>query len=459
MFRKILIANRGEIAVRIIRAARELGIATVAVYSTADKEALHTLLADEAICIGPAKSTDSYLNMNAILSAAVLTESEAIHPGFGFLSENSKFSTMCEEVGIKFIGPSGAVMDMMGGKINARAQMIAAGVPVIPGSDGEVHTADEALEIAERIGYPVMLKASAGGGGKGIRKVETAEDLVPAFESASSEAKAAFGNGAMYLERVIYPARHIEVQILADQAGHVIHLGERDCSLQRNNQKVLEESPSVAIGKTLRDQIGSAAVRAAASVGYENAGTIEFLLDEASGEFYFMEMNTRVQVEHPVTEFVSGVDIVKEQIRIAAGQELSVSQEDIVLKGHAIECRINAENPAFNFAPSPGKITNLYLPSGGVGLRVDSAVYPGYTIPPYYDSMIAKIIVHGENRFDALMKMQRALYELEIEGVQTNSQFQLDLISDSRVIAGDYDTSFLMEDFLPEYQEKLKAEE
>lgn len=459
MFRKILIANRGEIAVRIIRAARELGIATVAVYSTADKEALHTLLADEAICIGPAKSTDSYLNMNAILSAAVLTESEAIHPGFGFLSENSKFSTMCEEVGIKFIGPSGAVMDMMGDKINARAQMIAAGVPVIPGSDGEVHTAEEALEIAERIGYPVMLKASAGGGGKGIRKVETAEELLPAFESASSEAKAAFGNGAMYLERVIYPARHIEVQILADQAGHVIHLGERDCSLQRNNQKVLEESPSVAIGKTLRDQIGSAAVRAAASVGYENAGTIEFLLDEASGEFYFMEMNTRVQVEHPVTEFVSGVDIVKEQIRIAAGQELSVRQEDIVLKGHAIECRINAENPAFSFAPSPGKITNLYLPSGGVGLRVDSAVYPGYTIPPYYDSMIAKIIVHGENRFDALMKMQRALYELEIEGVQTNSQFQLDLISDSRVIAGDYDTSFLMEDFLPEYQEKLKAEE
>lgn len=458
MFRKILIANRGEIAVRIIRAARELGIATVAVYSTADKEALHTLLADEAICIGPAKSTDSYLNMNAILSVAVLTESEAIHPGFGFLSENSKFSTMCEEVGIKFIGPSGAVMDMMGDKINARAQMIAAGVPVIPGSDGEVHTAQEALEIAERIGYPVMLKASAGGGGKGIRKVETAEELVPAFESASSEAKAAFGNGAMYLERVIYPARHIEVQILADQAGHVIHLGERDCSLQRNNQKVLEESPSVAIGKTLREQIGSAAVRAAQSVSYENAGTIEFLLDEASGEFYFMEMNTRVQVEHPVTEFVSGVDIVKEQIRIAAGQELSVSQDEVVLKGHAIECRINAENPAFNFAPSPGKITNLYLPSGGVGLRVDSAVYPGYTIPPYYDSMIAKIIVHGENRFDALMKMQRALYELEIEGVQTNSQFQLDLISDSRVIAGDYDTSFLMEDFLPEYQEKLKAE-
>ena len=452
MFRKILIANRGEIAVRIIRAARELGIETVAVYSTADKEALHTLLADEAVCIGPAKSTESYLNMNAVLSAAVLTGSEAIHPGFGFLSENSKFATMCEEVGIKFIGPSGSVMDMMGDKINARAQMIKAGVPVIPGSDGEVHTAEEALSVADRIGYPVMLKASAGGGGKGIRKVERAEDLVPAFESASTEAKAAFGNGAMYLERVIYPARHIEVQILADQFGHVVHLGERDCSLQRNNQKVLEESPSVAIGKTIRDQIGSAAVRAAESVGYENAGTIEFLYDEGKGEFYFMEMNTRVQVEHPVTEFVTGIDIVKEQIKIAAGQELSVRQEDIQISGHAIECRINAENPAFNFAPSPGKITNLYLPSGGVGLRVDSAVYPGYTIPPYYDSMIAKIIVHGENRFDALMKMQRALYELEIDGVMTNSDFQLDLISDSNVIAGDYDTAFLMEEFLPNYQ-------
>ena len=454
MFRKILIANRGEIAVRIIRAARELGIDTVAVYSTADKEALHTLLADEAVCIGPAKSTDSYLNMNAVLSTAVLTGAEAIHPGFGFLSENSKFATMCEEVGIKFIGPSGAVMDMMGDKINARAQMIKAKVPVIPGSDGEVHTSEEALEVAEKIGYPVMLKASAGGGGKGIRKVEKAEDLVAAFESASSEAKAAFGNGAMYMERVIYPARHIEVQILADQQGHVVHLGERDCSLQRNNQKVLEESPSVAIGKTLRQQIGDAAVRAAQSVGYENAGTIEFLLDEAKGEFYFMEMNTRVQVEHPVTEFVTGVDIVKEQIKIADGQELSFSQEDVEIRGHAIECRINAENPAFNFAPSPGKISNLYLPSGGVGLRVDSAVYPGYTIPPYYDSMIAKIIVHGENRFDALMKMQRALYELEIDGVVTNSSFQLDLISDPNVIAGDYDTAFLMEKFLPAYQEK-----
>lgn len=452
MFEKLLIANRGEIAVRIIRAARELGIATVAVYSEEDQNALHTVLADEAVCIGPARSTDSYLNMNNIISAAIVTGAQAIHPGFGFLSENSKFATLCEEVGIKFIGPSAKVMDTMGDKINARAEMIKAQVPVIPGSDGEVYTADEALTIAEKIGYPVMLKASAGGGGKGIRKVERPEDLVTAFENASSEAQAAFGNGAMYMERVVYPARHIEVQILADQHGHVIHLGERDCSLQRNNQKVLEEAPSIAIGQTLRDKIGQAAVRAAQSVGYENAGTIEFLLDEAKGEFYFMEMNTRVQVEHPVTEFVTGVDIVKEQIRIAAGEVLEVKQEDIQIEGHAIECRINAENPAFNFAPSPGTIQSLYLPSGGVGVRVDSAMYTGYTIPPYYDSMIAKVIVHGKNRFEALMKMQRALYELEIEGVTTNVDFQWELISDPRVVAGDYDTAYLMEEFLPKFQ-------
>ena len=451
MFKKILIANRGEIAVRIIRAARELGIVTVAVYSEADKESLHTLLADEAVCVGPAKSTDSYLNMNAILSAAIVTGAEAIHPGFGFLSENSKFATMCEEMRIKFIGPSASVMDKMGDKINARSEMLKAKVPVIPGSDGEVFTAQEALEIAQDIGYPVMLKASAGGGGKGIRKVDKKEDLTAAFESASQEALSAFGNGAMYLEKVIYPARHIEVQILGDSFGNIIHLGERDCSLQRNNQKVLEESPSIAIGKTLRGKMGDAAVCAAKAVAYENAGTIEFLLDEASGQFYFMEMNTRVQVEHPVTEFVTGIDIVKEQIKIAAGQELTYQQKDIVISGHAIECRINAENPKFNFAPSPGKVEGLFLPSGGVGLRVDSAMYNNYTIPPYYDSMIAKIIVHGENRFDALMKMQRALYEFEVTGVVTNAEFQLDLISNPNVIAGDYDTSFLMETFLPAY--------
>ncbi|TWT16486.1 acetyl-CoA carboxylase biotin carboxylase subunit [Streptococcus sp. sy010] len=454
MLKKLLIANRGEIAVRIIRAARELGIATVAVYSEADKDSLHTILADEAICIGPAKSTHSYLNMNSVLSAAIVTGAEAIHPGFGFLSENAKFATMCEEMNIKFIGPSALVMEKMGDKINARKEMLKANVPVIPGSEGEVTTSEEALQIAESVGYPVMLKASAGGGGKGIRKVSYKEDLVAAFESASQEALAAFGNGAMYIEKVVYPARHIEVQILGDSYGNIVHLGERDCSLQRNNQKVLEESPSIAIGQTLRQQMGEAAVRAAKAVSYENAGTIEFLLDESSGQFFFMEMNTRVQVEHPVTEFVTGIDIVKEQIKIAAGQPLSVSQDEIRLTGHAIECRINAENPAFNFAPSPGKITDLYLPSGGVGVRVDSAVYQGYTIPPYYDSMIAKVIVHGDNRFDALMKMQRALYELEIEGVVTNSDFQLDLISDKRVIAGDYDTSFLMETFLPAYNQK-----
>lgn len=454
MFKKLLIANRGEIAVRIIRAARELGIATVAVYSEADKEALHTILADEAICIGPARSTDSYLNMSSVLSAAIVTGAEAIHPGFGFLSENSKFATMCEEMNIAFIGPSAQVMDKMGDKINARKEMIAAGVPVIPGSDGEVFTAEEALALADQIGYPVMLKASAGGGGKGIRKVRQSQELASAFESASQEALVGFGNGAIYIEKVVYPARHIEVQILGDTFGNIIHLGERDCSLQRNNQKVLEESPSVAIGKTLRKALGEAAVKAAQAVSYVNAGTIEFLLDESIGEFYFMEMNTRVQVEHPVTEFVTGVDIVKEQIRIAAGQPLSISQEEVTIRGHAIECRINAENPKFNFAPSPGEITSLHMPSGGVGLRVDSAVYNGYTIPPYYDSMIAKIIVHGENRFDALMKMQRALYEFEVEGLITNAEFQLDLISDQHVIAGDYDTSFLMESFLPNYQKE-----
>ncbi|SUO88713.1 acetyl-CoA carboxylase biotin carboxylase subunit [Streptococcus uberis] len=451
MFKKILIANRGEIAVRIIRAARELGISTVAVYSEADKNALHTMLADQAICIGPAKSTDSYLNMKSVLSAAIVTGAQAIHPGFGFLSENSKFATMCEEMNIKFIGPSAQTMDKMGDKINARAEMIKAGVPVIPGSDGEIFTAEEARAVAERVGYPIMLKASAGGGGKGIRKVNTASELEESFSSASQEALSAFGNGAMYVEKVIYPARHIEVQILGDSQGHVIHLGERDCSLQRHNQKVLEESPSIAIGTSLRTEMGDSAVKAAKAVSYENAGTIEFLLDEASGKFYFMEMNTRIQVEHPVTEFVTGVDLVKEQIKIAAGFPLKIQQEDITIKGHAIECRINAENPSFHFAPSPGKITDLYLPSGGVGLRVDSAVYHGYTIPPYYDSMIAKVIVHGEDRFDALMKMQRALYELEIEGIATNVDFQLDLISDKHVIAGDYDTSFLMDTFLPHY--------
>ncbi|MGM9902315.1 acetyl-CoA carboxylase biotin carboxylase subunit [Enterococcus hirae] len=450
MFSKVLIANRGEIAVRIIRACRELGIQTVAVYSEADAEALHTQLADEAICIGPAKATDSYLNVQEVLSAAIVTKAEAIHPGFGFLSENSRFASMCEECNIVFIGPKSETIDAMGNKINARQLMQEANVPVIPGSDGMISTVEEALEVAESIGYPVMLKAAAGGGGKGIRKVLSKEELPQHFSSAQQEAAAAFGNDQMYLEKIIYPARHIEVQVLGDRFGHVIHLGERDCSLQRNNQKVLEESPSVVISDEKRNMLGAAAVRAAQAVNYENAGTIEFLMDE-SGHFYFMEMNTRIQVEHPVTEMVTGIDLVKKQIEIAAGEPLEIKQSEVVFQGHAIECRINAENPAFHFAPSPGTIHNLLLPAGGMGLRVDSAVYSGYTIPPYYDSMIAKVIVHGNTRFEALMKMQRALSEIFTDGVITNAEFQMDLISHPSVIAGDYSTAFLQEEFLPNW--------
>ncbi|WP_314061029.1 acetyl-CoA carboxylase biotin carboxylase subunit [uncultured Vagococcus sp.] len=455
MFTKVLIANRGEIAVRIIRACRELGIRTVAVYSEADRNALHAELADEAICIGPAKATDSYLNMQQILSAAIVTGAEAIHPGFGFLAENSTFATMCEECQIKFIGPQAKTIDEMGNKVNARALMIEAGVPVIPGSDGEVSTVDEAIVIAEKIGFPIMLKASAGGGGKGIRKITDAKALPSQFKAAQQEALAAFGDGQMYIEKIVYPARHIEVQILGDSFGHVIHLGERDCSLQRNNQKVMEESPSVALSADKRQAIGEAGIKAAKAVNYENAGTIEFLMD-LSGDFYFMEMNTRIQVEHPVTEMVTGIDIVKAQLKIAAGQPLEIKQEDVKMTGHAIECRINAENPAFNFAPSPGTITNLLLPAGGMGLRVDSAMYNGYTIPPFYDSMIAKIIVHGENRVEALVKMQRALAELVTDGVVTNQDFQIDLISHPRVVVGEYDTSFLQETFLPEWLPTLE---
>ncbi|MDD7404194.1 MAG: acetyl-CoA carboxylase biotin carboxylase subunit [Butyribacter sp.] len=447
MFDKILIANRGEIAVRVIRACREMGIKTVAVFSEPDREALHAQLADEAVCIGSAKAADSYNNMNNIISAAVEMGAQAIHPGFGFLSENSTFAAMCEECNIKFIGPDPSVIDAMGNKANARAMMIQADVPVIPGSDGVIKDLQEAYEVADRLGYPVMVKASAGGGGKGIRIVRKKEDLQNAFESAKSETKAAFGDDAMYMEKVIEHARHVEVQVLGDNYGNVIHLGERDCSLQRKNQKVLEEAPSPAVSEEVRQEMCAAAVRAAKAAGYQSAGTIEFLYDK-SGKFYFMEMNTRVQVEHPVTEMITNVDIIKEQIRIADGKKLSFTQDDIKISGHAIECRINAENPERNFAPCPGLIDYLLLPGGGLGVRVDTAVYEGYEIPPYYDSMIAKVIVHGRDRNEAIAKMKRALYEFIIDGIDTNIEFQNRILNNEDYLAGEFDTSFLEERLL-----------
>ena len=443
MFDKILIANRGEIAVRIIRACREMGIKTVAVFSEPDREALHTQLADEAVCIGSAKVGDSYLDMNNIISAAVEKRAQAIHPGFGFLSENSMFAGVCKDCNIKFIGPKGSVIDAMGNKANARQMMINAGVPVIPGSDGVIADVDGAYKMADKLGYPVIVKASAGGGGKGIRIVRKKEDLKEAFLSAQSETKAAFGDDSMYMEKLIEGARHVEVQILGDSFGNVIHLGERDCSLQRKNQKVLEETPCEVLSEATRAKICESAVKAAKAAGYENAGTIEFLYDEDSDKYYFMEMNTRVQVEHPITEMVTGVDIVKEQIRIAAGEKLSYRQDDIRISGHAIECRINAENPSRNFAPCPGMIDYLLMPSGGIGLRVDSAIYQGYEIPPYYDSMLAKVIVHGKDREEAIAKMKRALYEFVIEGVDTNIEYQNKILNNKKFEKCQYNTSFL----------------
>ncbi len=449
MFSKILIANRGEIAVRIIRACREMGIQTVAVHSDIDQDCLHAQLADEAICIGPAKSTESYLNMQNILSAAVATGAQAIHPGFGFLAENSTFASMCEECNIKFIGPRASVIDAMGNKANARALMIAAGVPVIPGSSGTLETLEDAKREASRLGYPVMVKASAGGGGKGIRVVRNEEALEKAYESAKSETKAAFGDDTLYMEKLIENARHIEIQILGDAFGNVVHLGERDCSLQRRNQKVLEECPSPALDEATRAAMGEAAVRAAKAVGYESAGTIEFLYD-TDGKFYFMEMNTRIQVEHPVTEMVTGIDIVKEQIRIAEGTPLSFTQKDVVIRGHAIECRINAENPEKGFAPSPGTINYLLVPGGGLGVRIDSAIYPGYTIPPFYDSMIAKVITYGNTRAEAIEKMRRCLYEFLISGVDTNIEFQEKILTNEQYQKGLFDTSFISKVILNE---------
>ena len=440
MFNKILIANRGEIAVRIIRACRELGVRTVAVFSEADRDALHAKIADEAICIGPASTAESYLNMKAILAACELTGADALHPGFGFLSENANFARMCARCGVTFIGPSPEAMLRMGDKATAKQTMREADVPVVPGSDGLIGSVEEAAEIAAKVGYPVMVKASAGGGGRGIRRVDRPEELEDAIITAKREAKSFFGDDGVYLEKFIVDPRHVEVQLLADHYGNVVHLGERDCSLQRRNQKMVEECPCPILSPELRKKMGEAAVRAAIACGYENAGTVEFLL--SGDQFYFMEMNTRIQVEHPVTEFVTGIDIVKMQLRIAAGELLPFSQEDIHLQGHAIECRINAENPSQGFRPSPGKITSLYMP-GGPGIRIDTSVYSGYEITPYYDSMIAKLIAYAPTREEALMKMQWALAEFLVEGVDTNIDFQLKLLRDPDVEAADYDIGFL----------------
>ena len=407
MFDKILIANRGEIAVRIIRACREMGIKTVAVYSEADRDSLHTLLADEAICIGPAPSNQSYLNMERILAATVAMKAEAIHPGFGFLSENARFAELCQKCSIAFIGPSAEIINKMGNKSAARKTMVEAGVPVVPGSKEPVYTVEEALKMAKEIGFPVMIKASSGGGGKGMRVSWSEEDFEANFQNAQMESVKGFSDDTMYLERFVENPRHIEFQIMADKYGNVVHLGERDCSIQRRHQKVLEESPSIAISEELRKKMGETAVKAAKAVGYENAGTIEFLLDK-NKNFYFMEMNTRIQVEHPVTELVSGLDLIKEQIRVAAGEKLSVTQDDIHIQGHAIECRINAENPAKNFMPCPGKITNIHIP-GGNGVRVDTHIYNEYKVPANYDSMLMKLIVHGKDRAEAIAKMRSAL--------------------------------------------------
>lgn len=445
MFQKILIANRGEIAVRIIRACREMGIRTVAVYSEADREALHTQLADEAICIGPASSLDSYLNMERILSATVAVKADAIHPGFGFLSENSKFVEMCQKCKITFIGPSAEIINRMGNKSEARATMEKAGVPVVPGTKEPVHTAEEALKEARRIGFPIMIKASSGGGGKGMRISESEEDFEENFNTAQMESVRSFGDDTMYLERYVRNPKHIEFQIIADKFGNVVQLGERDCSIQRHHQKVIEESPCALLTPQLRKKMGDEAVRAAKAAGYENAGTIEFLLDDRQN-FYFIEMNTRIQVEHPVTEMVSGVDLIKEQINIAAGLPLSVKQEDICLNGHAIECRINAENPRKNFMPCPGRLNEVHLP-GGNGVRIDTAVYSGYEIPPFYDSMIAKVIVHDKTRAGAIAKMRSTLGELILDGVITNTDFQYEILNNEDFQQGNFTTDFIEQHF------------
>ena len=448
MFNKILIANRGEIAVRIIRACREMGIRTVAVYSEADKDCLHTLLADEAICIGPAPSSQSYLNMERILSATVAMKADAIHPGFGFLSENARFAKLCQRCNITFIGPSAEIINRMGNKSEARNTMMQAGVPVVPGSKEPVYTAEDGLVMAKEIGFPVMIKASSGGGGKGMRISRSEEDFTEHFNAAQLESVKGFSDDTMYIEKYIEKPRHVEFQIMGDKFGHVVHLGERDCSIQRRHQKVMEESPCEVISPELRKKMGEVAVKAAKAVNYENAGTIEFLLDKDKN-FYFMEMNTRIQVEHPVTELVSGIDLIKEQIRVAAGEPLSVSQEDIQIKGHAIECRINAENPKKHFMPCPGRITNVHIP-GGNGVRVDTHIYNDYKVPANYDSMLMKLIVYDKDRASAIAKMRSALGEVIIEGIETNIDFQYEILENEAFQKGDTDTGFI-EKYFPDY--------
>ena len=441
MFNKVLIANRGEIAVTIIRACRDMGIRTVAICSEADKTALHTQLADECLCIGPAASKDSYLNAQAILTAATITGADAIHPGFGFLSENAAFSRMCAKVGVKFIGPSDVVIEKMGDKATARQTAMEAGVPVIPGTQGVVGNITDALKEASEIGYPVMIKASSGGGGRGMRIAANADDFTSAFQTARAEAMACFGDDRVYIERFVKDPRHIEIQLLADEHGNVIHLGERDCSIQRRNQKILEEATSPFATPDLRRAMGEAAVKLAQHVNYTGVGTIEFLVD-TDRNFYFMEMNTRIQVEHPVTEAVTRVNLIQEQIRAAAGEVLKLKQSDIIFQGHSIECRINAEDPHHNFRPSPGTITSLHLP-GGQGVRIDSAIYQGYSIPPYYDSLLAKLIVFAPTRAEAIARMRRALMEFLIQGVETNIDFHLAILRDPDFIQGNYNIGYL----------------
>lgn len=448
MFNKVLVANRGEIAVRVIRACRELGIKTVAVYSEADWDALHVTLADEAYCIGPAASKDSYLNMTNLMSVATLVEVDAIHPGYGFLAENADFAELCAACNITFIGPDPQAIVKMGDKTTARETMKVAGVPVVPGTEGVIEDLETAMETAQEIGYPVIVKATAGGGGKGMRVVHTEEELKRAIQTAQQEAEINFGNSGVYLEKFLVEPRHIEIQVMADSYGNTVYLGERDCSIQRRYQKLVEEAPSPALDFTLREKMGQAAVAAAQAVNYSGAGTVEFLLDK-EGNFYFMEMNTRIQVEHPVTELVTGIDLVKEQIRVAAGSPLSVEQEKIVIDGWAIECRINAEDPDRNFMPSPGTI-QFYLPPGGTGVRVDSGVYPGYSIPPFYDSMVAKLIVWGKDREEAILRMERALEEFAIDGVRTTIPFHLKLLNNPKFQQGDFHIQFLEKNDLEE---------